>query len=88
MKEVFGAAPDEGFVGWLLPEGFEELTWLSGDGRGYREDSGIPCMQPDIDREECREKCFVDIRSRIVLAMLLLFGTSSVIQKQVRITIA
>ena len=29
MKEVFGAAPGEGFMGGLLPDGFEELDSLA-----------------------------------------------------------
>ena len=29
VKEVFGAAPAEGFIGGLLPDGFEELYCLA-----------------------------------------------------------
>ena len=31
-------------------------------------------------RQECRNECFVDIRGRIVITILLYFGTSSVVQ--------
>ena len=39
-------------------------------------------------RQDCREECFVDIQTRIVLDILLHFGTSSVVQKQVGIIVA
>ena len=29
MKEVFGAAPGKGFIGWLLPESFGKLDSLA-----------------------------------------------------------
>ena len=39
-------------------------------------------------RQEGRKECFVDIRGRTVLAILLYFGTSSVVQEQAGIIVA
>ena len=38
-------------------------------------------------RQEGRKECFVDIRGRIVLAILVHFGTSSVVHEQVGIIV-
>ena len=38
-------------------------------------------------RHDCREECSVDIRSRIILTILLHFGAGIVIQQQVWITV-
>ena len=41
VKEVFGAAPGEGFIGGLLPDGFEELDCLA-VGKGVEEAQEFP----------------------------------------------
>ena len=85
MKEVFGAAPGEGFIGGL-PDGFEEVDCLAlGEDieeaqELFRDAAGC--------RQKGRKECFVDIRGRIVLAILVHVGTSSVVQKQVGIIVA
>ena len=91
MKEVFGAAPGKGFIRWLLPEGFEELDCLAmGEDIEKAQKFSMDAIQmrPDVDKAADRNVLLTGSRSRIVLAILLHFGTSSVIQEQVRIIIA
>ena len=53
MKEVFGAAPDEGFIGGLFPDGFEELDCLAvGEDKERRKNSSW--MRPDVDKRAGR----------------------------------
>jgi len=33
VKEVFGAAPGDGFIGGLLPDGFEDCGWFLFEAR-------------------------------------------------------
>ena len=80
MKEVFGAAPGEGFIAGLLPDDFEERDCLA-VGEDIEETQEFP-MDAAECRQEGRKECFVDIRGRIVLDILLHFGTSSVVQGQ------
>ena len=77
MTDVFGAAPGKGFVGRFLSEGFEELDCLA-MGEDKEKAQEFP-MDAAGFRQEYREECFVDVRSLIILAILLHFGTSSVV---------
>ena len=86
MKEGFGAAPGEGFIGGFLPDGFEELDCLA-VGEDIEEAQEFP-MDAAGCRQEGRKECFVDIRGRRVLAILVHFGSSSVVQEQVGIIVA
>ena len=83
MKEVFSAAPGEGFIGGLLPDGFEKLDCLA-VAEDIVETQEYP-MDAAGCRQEGRKECFVDIRGRKVLAILLHFGTSSVVPSEKRI---
>ena len=53
VKEVFGAAPGEGFIGRLLPDGSEELDCLA-VGKDIEEAQELPWMRPDVDKRAGR----------------------------------
>lgn len=86
MKEVFGAAPGEGFTGGLLPDGFEKVDCLA-VGEDIEEAQEFPADAAGC-RHEGRKERFVDMRGRIVVAVLLHFGSSSVVREQVEIIVA
>ena len=86
MKQVFGAAPGEGFIGRLLSDGFEELDCMA-VGEDIEEGQEF-AMDAAGCRHEGRKECFVDIRGRIVLAIFLHLGTSSLVEEQVGIILA
>ena len=83
VKEVFGAAPGEGFIGGLLPDGFEEIDCLA-----MGEEAQEFPMDAAGCRQEYREDCFVDVRGRIILAILLHLSVSGVVKEQVGIIVA
>ena len=74
VKEVFGAAPGEGFIGGLLPD-VEKLDCLA-VSEDIEEAQEFP-VDAAGNRQKGREERFVDIRGRIVVAGFLHFGASS-----------
>ena len=83
VKEEFGAAPGEGFIGGLLPDGVKKLDCLAVSE--YVEEAQEFPVDAAGSRQKSREERFVDIRDRIVVVAFLHFGASSVFQKQVGI---
>ena len=53
VKQVFGAAPDEGFIGSLLPDGFEELDCLT-VGEDIEEAQEFLTNAADVDKRAGR----------------------------------
>ena len=64
MKEVFGAAPGEGFIEGLLPDGVEKLDCLA-VCEDIEEAQKFP-VDAAGSRQKGREERFVDIRGLIV----------------------
>ena len=81
VVEVFCAAPGESFVGGLLPKSVEDVNCLM-MGKDVEEAQEFPIdaagRGPDGKKE-----CFVDVRGRKILAILIHFGASAVVQEQV-----
>ena len=88
VEERFGAAPGEGFIGRLLTKSVEEVDCLA-MGEDVEEAQEFPMDAAGRGQDGRNESSgFVDVRGRIILAILLHFGASGVVQEQVGIIVA
>ena len=86
VKKVFGAAQGESFIGGLLTKSVEEVDCLT-MGKNVEEAQEFP-MDAAGRGQDGRKESFVDVRGRIILAILLHFGASGVVQGQIGIIVA
>ena len=77
VKEVFSAAPGEGFIGGLLPKNVEEVDCLT-MGKDIEETQEFP-MGAAGRGYDGRKESFIDLGGRTILAILLHFSVSGVV---------